>query len=175
MDGVKLWESLMNYLVLWFIKLAFSNIWLLLLLFSDDGPSPLGYLKDGEFLDVLNYCRWRAALMCFPKHNFRLSMLINFLVWLFISEDSPTHEKRHRGWFKTSINACASTIIFPQTLCQKVWVYQRKKQVGIFIPNQCLVKCFPLIFMTHLSRNGLSWWFACSLALGYTGIFILSH
>lgn len=65
----------MNYLVCVLIKLALANICLLLVLFSDDGPSPFGYLKDGEFWNLL-ITVVDTALKCFYEHNLSLSILL---------------------------------------------------------------------------------------------------
>lgn len=104
MEGAKLWESLMNYLVMWFIEVALANIWLLLVLFSDDGPSPFGYLKDGEFLDllitvvdVLHSC----ASLSITSDCWCLSIL----VWLF-SQWRQSHARKATSRLIQNVNQC---------------------------------------------------------------------
>lgn len=73
-------------------------------------------------------------------------MLIN-VGMTFISEDGPTLEKQHRGGFKRLLDACTSTVLFPQTLHQKVHDGQWLNKWENVNSNYLLIY-FPLIEMT---------------------------
>lgn len=94
----------------------------------------------------------------------------------FFSKDSPSFKKRCRGWLEKSVDACANTILFPQTFRQKVGVLHllqlsdwqtdkwprttTQKPVNILWKSQCLpvslkpwLRCFVLFFFTFMQLD----------------------
>lgn len=104
----------------------------------DDGPSPFGYLQDGE--------SWTSGLDAFTTHRmqnfFYFHLFLEYFrhipewlclsgrwcqlkprwLLLFYSKDGATLKKRRRGWFKRPLDARANSIVFPQTHHHEVGV-----------------------------------------------------
>lgn len=155
MEGVKLWESIMNYLVMYLQKLvltkvALANIWLLLVLFQMMVPAPLVTWKMVSF-GVYLLLSLTPCVNVLLKHSVRLLIFINIGVTFYQWRQSRSQKATSTLTQKVNQYLCQHGPL-PLNPLPKGRCVSEKEEWEYF---KLLVNDFPLIWMTHISRNGL--------------------